>query len=210
MNVQDTVKKMLMLYPSITLNALDAYEHLFCVIGNGYEWKDGELVELCDPEDAGVPTLQKAIYKVLRRKLLDNPAISLEAAMFVLNQKGDDEKDNTKQCIEELFKRTYKSLNEDLSLIFRTEERMNDFEPHTAERYPEVRHIWPVNIYELCEYSEMCCLPDDIKPDWLEAAEKMYGFVKTHRELWSEDRIQNYEEWLPKVEARIKELKRKK
>ena len=209
MNVQDTVRRMLMLYPSITLNALDAYEHLFCVIGNGYEWKNGELVELCEPEDASVPTTQKAVDKALRFELLNNPSSALETAMFHLNLDEDD-KDSMKKCIEDLMLRTYKSINEDLSLIFQTDDRMNDFEPHTKERYPEVRHIYPFRIYELCEYSKMCCLPDDIKPDWLEAAEKIYEFVKAHRELWSEDRIQNYEEWLLKIEARIKELKERR
>ena len=206
MNVKDTVKRSLMLYPSITVNALDGYDHMFCVIGNGFEWKDGELVELSEEKDAGVPTLREAVDKTLRFKLLHNPASGLEAAMLHLDIDKDD---FFEKAAENMMVRTYNSINEDISLLFRTDERLNDLEPHTAERYPEVRHIFPFRIYELCEYSKLCCLPDDIRPDWLEAAEWMYEFVRTHRELWSDDRISDYEEWLPKIEARINELKTK-
>lgn len=44
MNLRDTVRNALLKHPSIFENALTVYNHLFCVLGNGYEWLDGELI----------------------------------------------------------------------------------------------------------------------------------------------------------------------
>jgi hypothetical protein len=44
MTVEKTLRLSLLKYPSIHLNKWDVYHHWFCVNGNGYEWKDGELV----------------------------------------------------------------------------------------------------------------------------------------------------------------------
>lgn len=46
MTVQDTIKKVMSVYPSIAPSRVQVLHHLFWVIGNGYEWKDGELVTL--------------------------------------------------------------------------------------------------------------------------------------------------------------------
>ena len=51
MNVRDTIYFMCAVYPSIFPNRQAALNHLFCVGGNGYEWKDGELVECCGEYD---------------------------------------------------------------------------------------------------------------------------------------------------------------
>ena len=50
--------------------------------------------------------------------------------------------------------------------------RMLDFE------MPEDEEIYPI-----CEYSKICNIPDDIKPDWLEAAQEMYEWLIIHDEL---------------------------
>ena len=44
MTVRDTVIDMIRRHPLITKNKVDAYDHLFMTVGNGYEWVDGELV----------------------------------------------------------------------------------------------------------------------------------------------------------------------
>ena len=47
MNVELTVQSMYDNYPVIFQDRFDCYNHLFCVIGNGFEWVDGELVDGC-------------------------------------------------------------------------------------------------------------------------------------------------------------------
>ena len=45
MRAEDTLQYMADFYPSIFPTRKHALDHLFCVIGNGYEWVNGELVD---------------------------------------------------------------------------------------------------------------------------------------------------------------------
>lgn len=44
MKAEDTLQKLLDFYPEIFPTRKHALDHLFCTIGNGFEWKDGELI----------------------------------------------------------------------------------------------------------------------------------------------------------------------
>ena len=44
MNTEETIRVALINFPSIFPNALSVYNHLFCTVGHGYEWENGELV----------------------------------------------------------------------------------------------------------------------------------------------------------------------
>ena len=48
MTVKDNLKILLLNYPELFPNAFSVYHHWFCVNGNGYEWKNGELVNAYD------------------------------------------------------------------------------------------------------------------------------------------------------------------
>ncbi len=52
MDVETTIKVMRLSYPIVTRTRFGALHHLFCVNGNGYEWKDGELVAVDADDDA--------------------------------------------------------------------------------------------------------------------------------------------------------------
>lgn len=44
MKLKTLVKHLIMQWPRLFPNALAAYDHLFYVVGNGYDWKNGELL----------------------------------------------------------------------------------------------------------------------------------------------------------------------
>lgn len=48
MNYKDTVIYLLTYYPKLYLSRIDVDRFLFTVIGNGYRWENGELI---DPDD---------------------------------------------------------------------------------------------------------------------------------------------------------------
>ena len=48
MNVELTIQEMFDEYPTLFKERADCLNHLFCCIGNGYEWINGELVEAFD------------------------------------------------------------------------------------------------------------------------------------------------------------------
>ena len=45
MNVELTIQNMFDKYPTLFKERADCLDHLFCTIGNGFEWVDGELVD---------------------------------------------------------------------------------------------------------------------------------------------------------------------
>ena len=48
MRAEDTLQFMMDFYPDLYKNRKDCLNQLFCIIGNGYEWVNGELV--CESE----------------------------------------------------------------------------------------------------------------------------------------------------------------
>ena len=49
MTVETTIQRMFDEYPDLFSTRQECYDFLFCVIGNGYEWRRGQLV-YCDDE----------------------------------------------------------------------------------------------------------------------------------------------------------------
>ena len=208
MNVQDTVKRMLMICPSTSINAIDVYDHLFCTIGNGFRWEDGELVEISDVP-LNVPTLYEAIDNVMQFKMVENPYSLFESTQTIYRMQHNGY-DDQKEIVKSFSTKMYNMLKESVSLICRTEERLNDFEVPTRKRYPEIfMKNYEFYLYGIYSYSKICNLPDDIKPDWLEAAERMFNFIKNHPETRRKSQEVEYNKWIPKIEERIKELKSK-
>lgn len=56
---KQTMKHGLLHYPTIFPNPVNVCEHLFCIIGNGYEWDDGELVDKFSPDKCDGPLAMK-------------------------------------------------------------------------------------------------------------------------------------------------------
>lgn len=73
MTLQETVRNAILKHPSIFNNALTVYNHLFCVIGNGYEWVDGELVS--KGKEKPVESIREAVKEYLKYSLLDSQSI---------------------------------------------------------------------------------------------------------------------------------------
>ena len=44
MKLEETIQKMYDFYPSLFTERWQCLNHLFCVIGNGYRWENGELI----------------------------------------------------------------------------------------------------------------------------------------------------------------------
>lgn len=49
MTVERTIQAMYDHFPGLFKDRADCYNQLFCTIGNGYEWIDGELIDTCAP-----------------------------------------------------------------------------------------------------------------------------------------------------------------
>ena len=70
MTVETTIQRMFDRYPDLFSTRKECLNHLFCVIGNGYEWKRGQIVE-CGEDDEVEPFIieeEKKDYEVKHPK----------------------------------------------------------------------------------------------------------------------------------------------
>ena len=150
MTLKDTVRNLLLKCPISIQNATDAYEHLFCVTGNGYHWENGELVSSTGGE---VLTVKDAVTDFLHTHLIEHSSL-LETSF---------------KC--GTIKRNFSRLIENVENIFNIDKRENDFTIIPPKDYPKT-------FYPLSRYSAMVDFPDDIKPDWLEGIQKMIKIME--------------------------------
>ena len=197
MDVETTIKNSLLMHPTVEHNRLSVLNHLFLVIGNGYEWKKGELVEV--GKRKGNATIEKAILKIVTSNLAkDNLRTWFDVGELLGNGHGENED----YAFDFLSERLTNDIKNSIILTFDIENRMKDMTP-----YSDLKKF-PFTFYPICEYSELCNLPKDIKPDWLAAAKEIYEFVVANPQLIREEDKAAYNEWLPKAKERINELEK--
>lgn len=201
MKVKDAVKASLMLYPTIQKTKLDVYEHMFLVIGNGYDWVNGELVA-----EKRVPTVQEAIEKELNDNfqydLIRDYNVSWNLNEFAIEvqEEGELIDESTKDSITEKyaqkitdrFKKHLETKNRNIQIILNAkkiaEEELHYVEDtETAERAKFVNET--KELYPLIEkYSYLLNTPDDIKDDWRDAIIEFCDYLLTSEE----DIVVNY------------------
>lgn len=169
MNVELTIQEMFDSYPTLFKERADCLSHLFCVIGNGYEWVNGELVECtCILED-----IEKITSHLVDGKAHQHNKLSLRAeSQYYQNQRiaeGWFEERKDKYSDEDV---------EELKAIF--QKNINTMPDDVYYREPDRKKRWGfyVNIpgHEQINFHEKWAFlfnyPDDIKPDWKEAIEE--------------------------------------
>lgn len=209
MNVENTIRYALMAWPLIETNRLTVLDQMFLTIGNGYEWKNGELVERVNgreitPED--IPTAEEAVKLVVQDTLIDQDPAQWYSVWK--RREKDPEK-----ILRDSFKYYAEIITGQIDLIYRIEERMQDMSVPDRKRYPysfitdkSVPSRFKTGLYPISEYSDICNLPDNIKPDWLKEASRMYDFIIGHPELIPDCHKPDFNKWLPKVYERLKQL----
>lgn len=174
MNYHDTIVSKLLLYPELYQSRLEADDHLFATIGNGYEWVDGELVEIVyNPDREGIDELNPydAIKKHVEFELLESSSglkRQIEINKFF---KRDSPLDLA-------LTRKVNNILKKIKMTKNVEERYNTYchipdvcEKSIVKRCGEERS-W--RIYGISKYSALVDFPEDIKPDWKEA---LYHFI---------------------------------
>lgn len=209
MNVENTIRYTLMAWPFIETNRLTVLNHLFLGCGNGYEWKGGELVEEVNGPDVtpnDIPTTREAIKLAVRDVLIENNQASHFCALLSAGK-------NIEKLLSDRCEYYAEVINGQIDLIYRIEERMQDMSVPSKDRYPysfitDKTVLSKVNVvfYPIGEYAALCNLPDDIKPDWLKEARRFYDYIIGRPELIPDCYQPNFDEWLPKVYERLKQL----
>lgn len=156
MNVHDTVRRMIWHYPSLCKTRADALHHLFYVLGNGYEWENGELVDVGRSYEVRVDTdaYWKSTPPDYSRYPLDVQARFEEQDIeFVrqYNAEVDAVRDNIDACVYDMT-----------------------LSPSPLTGTPFVP-------YPPCpKYCPAWNLPENIRPDWQAAADEIRAVIQPY------------------------------
>lgn len=195
MNVKNTLKISLLNYPGLFPNAFSVYHDWFCVNGNGYEWKNGELVgadnnSLADNKD-------DAIIKLLNEQLIESwKNNSVKQSILNAYIPGDD----IREVVTKFIINHNETVVDEIKEIIDVDNKMTDFEIKPESRFSTSFHFYP-----LCEYAKICNIPDDIKNDWLLAAKKMIDIMDKNREYFDNNYPDDLD-FFEKAKKRIYEI----
>lgn len=180
MDLEATIEQSILCYPSLNRWRSDVLEHLFYVIGNGYEWQDGQLVHL-GPEPSYISSSKlfqdDYVERVSSRIAQTDPE---GAEKFRRDSaERDARQDATEAAIRAQVGWRSKFLGPPKS-IFDT--GLTAFKRPTADTlrmYPGGWSLYP----ESDKYSFVNNLPPDIRPDWLAGAletRRWYNYYMSH------------------------------
>ena len=144
MKAELTIQTMAEEFPSIFPTRYHVLDHLFCTIGNGFYWDNGELVECDQPYD-------------------NNIMLEGDKAVFPgseeLMARIAEEQPKRKELAKLITPYMYNKDNEDYGDVLR----------EYIRRKSDLAFMW----YPLSpKHSKIFNAPDDIKPDWKAALEE--------------------------------------
>lgn len=197
MKVEDQLRKSLLNFPMLFPNALTVYDHLFLVIGNGFEWKDGELVHSGEENKRFTNmTIKDAVLALLQEDIVDDwrNEYSVVRSFAKVYEPLDDFTFN-------YIARHGEDVIESVKKIFDIENRLKDFSIPTNKTFTNTEY----KFYGLYNYSLITSIPDDVKNDWLKAAKRMIEILEENP-----DRFEDSEGLFKQVKERVESIYNKR
>lgn len=184
---ENTILYLLWACPILFKTKADVLEHLFFVLGNGYEWVEGELIcrfEAClDQTPRGIYNAVRKRYKKRRR----------EDVVHIRKIKKAFE-----PLIEELEQ--IPNLGIDLSPLKCREPEPLPKKP-TKEAQTSLK-IERKQIYPISRSTHIVNIPDNVKPEWLALAKEALIVAQQLKRTEQDDK------WLEKAKKHIKKLEK--
>lgn len=174
MNVELTIQDLFDNYPCLFKERADALSHLFCTIGNGYEWKEGELV--INVPIGSSPTLLES--HLVEGKAFQHNKLSLRAESQLYEQEriAQGWYDAWKNRWPEDDVEKMKAIRQ--KTIAKLPDDVYYREPERKKRwgfFVNIPNRQYVDFHE--NFSFLFNYPDDIKPDWKDAIEECRGLL---------------------------------
>lgn len=158
MTVENTIQGMYDHFPTLFKERADCLDHLFCVIGNGMEWKDGELIYTDEDNSLPLnPLKDKKAFQYNKLSLRD------EAREYLLRDKKLSE-DEIKDIEEYLL-----TIPDDIYHERPRKERWYFYNADKSHKYYGSSVKKDAFLFNY---------PDDIKPDWKSAIEECITLLK--------------------------------
>lgn len=173
MNVELTIQEMFDSCPTLFKERADCLDQLFLVIGNGYEWINGELVECSGYHHLTQEEINSLSSRLVGGKAYQHNKLSLRAeAQFYEDKRIADGLDDALHKINPNYNTDERKKSRQ-RYIDRLPDDVYYREPVRKKRWycyhniPGNEHI-DFNV----KYAFMFNYPDNIKPDWKEAIEE--------------------------------------
>ena len=204
----------LIFWPSIIQNENDALENYFILIGTGNEWKKGELVDFFEDYK---PFKQRLLELVnCEIKYLQERIKNINGLKGIINKckpysndvKEEVEKynrTNKKERINILILRTFRKMFvynvDDDKRLLKAAKLISIYLQLSNDPYPpRIKQT----LYPVSEYSPIMKLPDNIKEDWLKAAQKAIYMTE------QKEKTQSDKDFLDKAQERINTIKKQR
>lgn len=161
MTLEQTIQSMYDGYPTLFKERADCLNHLFCTIGNGYEWVNGELVDGKDTDDDYIKHLES---EFVDGKAFQHNKYSLR----------DD------YLANDFIARRFRNADDE---HFTVEDRVYEILSEPDDVYyeePIRRKRWSFYLQGYTEFERIRNIPEDIRSDWAEG-------VRECKELLLED-----------------------
>lgn len=189
-------------YPRLYLHEDDLLLHLFFTNGNGYTWFNGELVYLTyDSDDNPRPITEEELVEQnnRHREQMYQDSIKLEKERDLIWDEIFPNKPNPHKNTDPYYESQEEEIKYRESSFKLKPEVQCWYRVEGSERN-RFGHIVR-SIYE--PGARVMHLPDDIKPDWLDAADKAIHLAESpYCRMMDKDRA-----YIEKAKARIVEIK---
>jgi hypothetical protein len=168
MNLELTIQDMFNNYPTLFKERSDCLDHLFCTIGNGYHWHNGEL---CSNDDDYPVDESYLEYCLVDGKAYQHNKLSLRAE----SQHYENER------IADGWYERFKEIPElDIEEMKQTRQNTINKLPDDVYHQRERKYRWYFYLGGYCtKYAKLFNYPEDIKPDWLAGIEECKAMLKT-------------------------------
>lgn len=148
MTLEQTIQSMYDKYPTLFKERADCLNHLFCTIGNGYEWKGGELVGWNDYDDDYIKHLES---EMVNGKAYQHHKYSLRDD-YIANDYIAEKFINPYDKYYTVENRVYEILNEPDDVYYE--------EPDRKKR-------WNFYLQGYSQFERIRNVPNNVKDDWL-------------------------------------------
>lgn len=161
MTVEETLKDFILRIPFNKMCKWDMYNHIFSVDGNGYEWVDGELVDM----------------------YITKHTSTIESATKILEEERDNEIEDIKhvwsdnpgsKMLGQLLAACTIDFNKSVNRIKGWKSLVKS---NSCRNLSEAS--------QLSNYSKIVKIPSDITDDWLVAAKEYYELLLENRKSFS-------------------------
>lgn len=177
MTPRDTIKLSVLNYPLISQTNGEIQHHLFIIIGNGYEWVNGELVD--EYNERNFKTTKDAIHRLFEQYR---------------------DKDN---CWKQVLKRTKKaysyfldSVEKQVLTILKSETMFDE----PLEVYFDT--IKEPLLFDISRYSKIYDLPSKMTKEWYDC---VVNFLKHYEPYIQDDNIEQ-QSYIKEIKEKLKTI----